>query len=135
MYDDLIKQLRYCADATTCRNCLWKTECCPTDMQKKAADAIEELICEVADEHNARLDAEERQRWISVTERLPEEKINPYTHDFEPIICSTNFGDVRVYKYGTPTGWDEPHFWNGAGIVDWYVTHWMPLPEPPKDGE
>lgn len=59
MYNDLIKQLRYCADATTCRNCLWKTDCCPTDMQKKAADAIEELICEVADEHNARLDAEE----------------------------------------------------------------------------
>lgn len=43
MYDDLIKQLRYCADATTCRNCLWKTECCPTDMQKNAADAIEGL--------------------------------------------------------------------------------------------
>lgn len=43
MYEDLVKQLRYCADTTTCRNCLWKTECCPTDMQKKAADAIEEL--------------------------------------------------------------------------------------------
>lgn len=49
MYDDLIKQLRYCADAITCRNCLWKTECCPTDMQKKAADAIEELQRQIKD--------------------------------------------------------------------------------------
>ena len=48
MYEDLVKQLRYCADAITCRNCIWKTECCPTDMQKKAADAIEGLddICQ-----------------------------------------------------------------------------------------
>lgn len=130
MYDDLIKQLRYCADATTCRNCLWKTECCPTDMQKKAADAVEELMrrCE-------QFQYMPPPAWIPLAERLPEEKINPYTYDFEPIICATNFGDVRVYKYGTPIGWNEPHFWNGAGIMDWYVTHWMPLPEPPKDGE
>ena len=26
MYDDLIKQLRYCADAITCRNCIWKNK-------------------------------------------------------------------------------------------------------------
>ena len=142
MYEDLVKQLRYCADATTCRNCFWKTECCPTDMQKKAADAIEELRKAVLRLENESGIYDELPtvyiyptKWVPVAERLPEEKINPYTHDFEPIICSTNFGDVRVYKYGTPTGWDEPHFWNGAGIVDWYVTHWMPLPEPPKDGE
>ncbi len=55
MYDELIKQLRYCADATTCRNCLWKTECCPTDMQKKAADAIEELSKRVPPTPHGRL--------------------------------------------------------------------------------
>ncbi len=43
MYDDLIKQLRYCADATTCRHCPWRSECCLHDAQRKAADAIEEL--------------------------------------------------------------------------------------------
>lgn len=99
----------------------------------EAADAIEDLITALTASNE--VVAKSKPKWIPVTERLPEEKINPYTHDFEPIICSTNFGDVRVYKYGTPIGWDEPHFWNGAGIVDWYVTHWMPLPEAPKDGE
>lgn len=73
--------------------------------------------------------------WIPVTERLPEERINPNTRDFEYVLCVTIWGDVRPFKYGTPIGQKEAHFWNGAGYVDAYVTHWMPLPEPPKDGE
>ena len=76
---------------------------------------------------------EQEARWIPVTERLPEEKINPNTRDFEYVLCATVFGDVRPYKYGAPIGQGEAHFWNGAGYVDAYVTHWMPLPEPPKE--
>ena len=74
-------------------------------------------------------------KWIPVTERLPEERINPNTRDFEYVLCATIWGDVRPFKYGTPIGQKEAHFWNGAGYVDAYVTHWMPIPEPPKDGE
>lgn len=70
--------------------------------------------------------------WIPVTERLPEERINPNTRDFEYVLCVTIWGDVRPFKYGTPIGQKEAHFWNGAGYVDAYVTHWMPLPKPPK---
>lgn len=71
--------------------------------------------------------------WIPVTERLPEEKINGNTYDFEEVLCTTIFGDVRVYKFGKPIGWEEPHFWNGAGNMDKYVTAWMPKPEPWKE--
>ena len=74
-------------------------------------------------------------KWIPVTERLPDERINPNTRDFEYVLCVTIWGDVRPFKYGTPIGQKDAHFWNGAGYVDAYVTHWMPLPEPPKDGE
>ena len=74
----------------------------------------------------------EAPRWIPVTEKLPEERINPNTRDFEYVQCVTIWGDVRPFKYGTPIGQKEAHFWNGAGYVDAYVTHWMPLPEPPK---
>ena len=49
MYDDLIKQLRYCADAMTCRFCPWRSECCLHDAQRKAADAIEELQRQIKD--------------------------------------------------------------------------------------
>ena len=72
------------------------------------------------------------QRWIPCSERLPEEKMNPNTSDFELVICTTTFGDVRAYRFGTPIGWNEPHFWNGIGIMDGYVLAWMYLPEPYK---
>ena len=77
--------------------------------------------------------------WISVKDRLPEEKINPVTKDFQQVICFCDFGgdpritDVRTFGYGTPMGHKEAHFWYGPGIMDGVVTHWMPLPEPPKE--
>ena len=79
------------------------------------------------------VDVPGRPRWISVKERKPDERINPNTRDFEFVLCTTIWGDVRPFKYGTPIGQKEAHFWNGAGYVDAYVTHWMPLPEPPRE--
>ena len=71
-------------------------------------------------------------KWIPVSKGLPEEKINPNTSDFEKVLCSTTFGDVRAYKCGTPYGWEKPHFWRGLNVMDEYVLAWMPLPEPWK---
>lgn len=67
------------------------------------------------------------QGWISVEERLPEEKVNPVSQDFYEYQVTAKFGnvkDVRHYKYG------NGHWWHGPGIVDEYVTAWRPLPEP-----
>ncbi len=69
--------------------------------------------------------------WVSVKDRLPDEKHSEITHDFEYVLCATTFGDVRAYNFGTPIGWNEPHFWHGSGLMDKYVTHWMPMPEMP----
>ena len=71
-------------------------------------------------------------RWISVDDKLPGEKINENTQDFEWYYCATTFGDVRPYKYGKQIGHEKAHFWNGPGIMDNYVTHWMHMPEMPK---
>ena len=60
------------------------------------------------------------QRWIPVTERLPE--------DGQTVIaCVTHrFGDKSIIPM---VFWHESYFhWQD-------VTHWMPLPEPPKEGE
>ena len=74
-------------------------------------------------------------RWIPCTERLPEEKINHNTRDFEEVLCTTIWGDVRSYKYGKPFGHDKAHFWHGCGIIDdEEVIAWMPLPEPYRGG-
>ena len=77
--------------------------------------------------------------WISVKDRLPTEKTNPLTHDFQQVICFVDFGgqpkatDVRTYGYGKRYHEEESHFWHGSQNMDGVVTHWMPFPEPPKE--
>lgn len=69
--------------------------------------------------------------WISVEERLPEEKVNPVSQDFYEYQVTAKFGnvkDVRHYKYG------NGHWWHGPGIVDKYVIAWRENPEPYRPG-
>jgi hypothetical protein len=76
---------------------------------------------------------EAAQQWISVKDRLPEEKENWITLDYQQVICCCDFGgdpiriDVRTYGFG------KGHFWHGPQIMDGVVTHWQYLPEPPKE--
>ena len=74
-----------------------------------------------------------KNEWISKTERLPEEEHNPITNDFVEVLCTTIWGDVRVYKYGKPLGHEQAHFWYGFEIMDNEVIAWQPLPKPYKD--
>lgn len=71
--------------------------------------------------------------WIPVSKRLPEGKIDSITNDFEPVLCSTIWDDVRPYKYGKPIGHDKAHFWSGGGVMDNYVIAWMSFPETYKE--
>ena len=72
-------------------------------------------------------------RWIPCKERLPESYHNPATMGYGLYLCSCDFGDgnidVRAFKFG------NGHFLLGSGIMDRYVTAWMPLPEPYKEEE
>lgn len=111
MYDELIKRLR---SATTLP--VMNALC------QEAADAIEELT-----DRNVG-------KWIPVTERLPENVRKSY-------LCLTDTGyhcEVRwtnnvyglLWASGNKWGWsifDVPQYCK--------VTHWMPLPEPPKEEE
>lgn len=71
--------------------------------------------------------------WIPVTKRLPEEKT------YVLILADTIAGKmVKVgFLYKDSAG---KNCWTaldeyGKNLFDWQPTHWMPLPEPPKDGE
>ena len=55
--------------------------------------------------------------WISVDERLPEQH-----------ICCLTFGDDFDFAYMTGSGGFR-EWSNDQSII---VTHWQPLPEPPK---
>ena len=79
---------------------------------------------------NERLKA--KRRWIPVSERMPDERINPLTHDFDTVICLCEFSkatDVRMYAF------KDGHFYCGHMVMDEYITHWMYKPQPPKEGD
>lgn len=79
-----------------------------------------------------------KQKWISVEERLPENKGN--------YMVFTKNGNIKVMLFFTERNPSAAIY--GRGFCEWvrgmrtndddwwkpmaYVTHWMPLPEPPK---
>ena len=67
-------------------------------------------------------DVVERPRWIPVTERLPD-----YPGRFMCYYEVNDYGEVgHCIDWGM---YDPDDGWYVSG-----VTHWMPLPEPPKEG-
>ena len=65
--------------------------------------------------------AQPEQRWISVSERLPEPRID--------VWCNSDMGQmVGYYEENVET-------WYGRDYLELMVTAWMPLPEPYKGGE
>lgn len=76
-------------------------------------------------------------KWIPVTERLPEKITNKVI-----VLCKNGyrgFGHHENYK-GKQTWYnlesDKPFTdWDLENCESYDVTHWMPLPEPPKEVE
>lgn len=67
--------------------------------------------------------------WINVKDRLPDDKE-------QYLICNeSNFGKIDIAYYqpiGDKFSNYEP-FWQARSHRSTGVTHWMPLPEPPKE--
>ena len=76
--------------------------------------------------------------WISVKDRLPE-KSGEYLV-YGPHVRTAWFAESlrenpQLEYYGAP---NLPGFYNGDNEADWVeygITHWMPLPEPPKEDD
>ena len=63
------------------------------------------------------------QEWISVKERLPQEKVNCIVHYKHAYCDNDDYWAIGICFY------DGEKFQFGPAYK---VTHWMPLPEPPK---
>ena len=114
MYDELVKRLRSVKDS-------WQSE--EESWMLQAADAIEELesACNRYEKDYKDLCAY-LPKWIPVTERLPSGRVEVLVSSgiFAPLI------EVAFYDGLFYSAWDGK-----TEIVA--VTHWMPLPEPPKE--
>lgn len=63
------------------------------------------------------------QEWISVKDRLPEEKVNCIVHYKHAYYDNDDYWAIGICFY------DGDKFQLNSAYK---VTHWMPLPEPPK---
>lgn len=65
------------------------------------------------------------QQWIPVSERLPEK-------NDQWVLCLCVSGAIEVLKFDyTMWNWDAQY--PGRCYMENYVTHWMPLPQLPKE--
>ena len=133
MYEGLVKQCRDCLDSL-CGECKYEHlqkpgnfVVCMNALLREAADAIESLD-DIAQTYAETVqELKMKSQWISVTERLP-----------EPDKTDSNGFAVQ---YLVMNGWRKAvarrtdKYWVlfGTSIVLEYVTHWMTLPEPPKE--
>ena len=141
--EELVKALRCCADGE-CSGCPMyeDKQRCQEQTLASSADQIERDQKEIAE-------LREKQQWIPVAERLPEELVcvnvvwvnrapEPYYEKIKgvPFSGTACFFEGRWY-WDSPIvldmlseyGKDDPDLVDDA--VD--ITHWMPLPEPPKE--
>ena len=94
-----------------------------------AADLIERLTDRCARYAEEIAVAQERTRWIPVTERLPEVWRNDETSELVNYMIYSPYFGVDIGNYHA-----EAKTWLCMALPC-TVTHWMPLPEPPKEVE
>ena len=128
-YESVAKSLRCCAsDSEPCEHCNCELEeCNPKTIMEIAAAAIEELLATVP-------------KWISVEERLPEDQGDDaraarggdYIHKVLAASVTPNYTvmDTAYLENGI---WSLSKYTSWKQIIGAPVTHWMPLPEPPKE--
>ena len=132
MYDELVKSIRQ----NTCHfdACGMRPRGkipCPDRLALQAADAIEKLLpfkkqvekgMGLLDKADELLKAV-KPRWITVEERLLEEGVSVQ-------VCFRSQGGV-AQAVSERINDNNKSYW--SGLCGMKPTHWMPLPEPPKE--
>ena len=118
---EIVQALR-CGAKGECKDCAMHEDKqrCQENLLDKASEAIERLTAENAKAEAERDALREKKRWISVTEKTPE-------YDMPQLALNAD-GEALIanYAYGE---------WFDTWGQDVEVTHWMPLPEAPEEGD
>ncbi len=129
---EILSALRHCTSDLGCDTCPMRADVerrtfCVATLLKESKTAITDLLADIdaAKRRCAQAQAErdallEKKRWILVSKKEPE-------YDM-PQLAMTSDGEVLIanYAYGE---------WFDTWGQDVDVTHWMPLPKAPEEGE
>lgn len=123
--EELVKALRYCSNDYPCKTC-------PVELQKDESTCIGVLFKHCIDQierDQKEIDElrEKLPKWLSVEERLPIDRLKKYLVAFRDAGGSI----VDMARYFPSDGWTCDN-WD---VPQNLITHWMPLPEPPKEVE
>ncbi len=120
MYEKLVERLRKAAGPAIDF---------PDTLYDEAADAIDELdklldgVSADNDSLCEKIERMQKPRWIPVTEQLPED-------GSDILAVQSCCGEVRIIPANYDRGvWYDCIF----NRIAEHITHWMPLPEPPKE--
>ena len=112
---------------------------CGLKSHRTSCELPEDYIFAVV--HDPSREPEHEMRWIPVTERLPEEM------DIYLVVVKSKYDFEDQYEIDTDVATYNPHekaYIDGCWdtYCDWdegqqylHITHWMPLPQAPKEGE
>lgn len=121
---EIVQALRQCAksDCSSCGMCpTFPDRECVEHLATAAASLIERLTAE-----NAAL-REKVPQWISVEDRLPIDRLSKYLVAFRDAGGSI----VDMARYFPSDGWTC----NNWDVPQNLITHWMPLPDAPEEGD
>ena len=115
--EEIVEANRHCSRCF-CDECAYFSAIeCQTDLKRDCADLIK------------RLEAQQP-KWISVEERLPER--------YTPVLGYIKKEDTEAYIAHVVV-LDGGYWAKDTGVyyddVGGFITHWMPLPEPPEEEE
>lgn len=119
---------------------LWELSQCLTLIQ---ANTLATEVIDIAADLSAIEQEETSKGWISVADRLPERA-------FQTVLCFCKGGNIKTGQFYGKEECEQSNFrlgrnsrkqygkhgrWFELAEQGYKVTHWMPLPEPPKENE
>lgn len=139
---EILSALRHCTSDLGCDTCpmragIEQRAFCVATLLKESKTAITDLLAgiDASKRRCAQAQAErdalrEKQRWIPVTERMPNTiPCNAGTEYSEVVIVWTTGNKAMIAVWDGIDFICPTDFWEAWGEE---ITHWMPLPEAPK---
>lgn len=132
--EEIKKGLAICTEDKSCRDCPYDNESCDMQLERDALTYIQRLEQRIVEINKT------SPRWISVKERLPEQDqdvlliAHGWKHQTIYVGKLHHMEPVTSWLTGVTSKESEWEIEGWSYLRDPLVTHWMEIPEPPKEG-